>query len=95
VVHRTYVGRLPPVPDDRPPRHRWRELVSHARRVVVELPFAVVRAWAYFVLGFALIIDAIVQAGANTTELVVALILLGLIPTEPILAAVASRITSE
>jgi hypothetical protein len=51
-----------------------------------------VRLWLVVLLGGALIVDAIVQAGSNATELVVALILLGLVSADPLVAAIARRI---
>jgi hypothetical protein len=58
--------------------------VDRADRLVRILgaPFDAVRALAYFVLGVALLLDAIVQPGANVPELVAGLILLGLVPVE-------------
>jgi hypothetical protein len=59
-------------------------------RVVVHLEGA--RLWLSVLLGGALVVDAIVQAGTNATELVVALVLLGMVSADPVIVAVARRI---
>lgn len=54
------------------------------------MAFDQLRRLVYFLLGVALLIDAVVQAGANVPEMVVGLILLGLIPAD----ALAARLTN-
>jgi hypothetical protein len=48
--------------------------------------FARVRALVVFCLGVALVLDAVVQTGQTTPELVAGLVLLGIVPLDVFLA---------